>query len=157
MKIGKLAVTIFVVCLAAALSACTNAPSREAMKEATVSYQLPQQPEAGKALVYVVRPSGMGSLVRFNVFVDNQEDESEVGYTRGAQYIYFSVAPGPHQIYSKAENWADSAINAKAGDIIYIKQEPSMGVRNSIFKIEEYEGKYYVKTLQLGTLAKTGK
>ena len=41
----------------------------------------------------------IGALIRFNVFVDNQEDASEVGCTRGNQYIYFQVPPGDRKIY----------------------------------------------------------
>lgn len=160
MKISKSVISLFVVCAAAVLSGCASLPSPEAMKEATVNFQLPKLPEAGNAMVYVVRPGGMGGIIRFNVFVDDQEAQSEMGYTRGNQYIYFSVKPGDHKIYSKAENWADANVSVKAGDIVYIKQEPSMGIimaRNNISKIEDYEGKYHVKTLELGTIKKAEK
>jgi hypothetical protein len=106
----------------------------------------------------VVRPSGLGGLIRFNVFVDNQEAASEMGYTRSSQYIYFNLEPGDHQILSKAENWAETNINVAAGDIIFIQQEPTMGIlmaRNSLFKLQDYEGKYHVKTLEVGTIIKT--
>ncbi|MGI0035821.1 MAG: DUF2846 domain-containing protein [Nitrososphaera sp.] len=130
------------------------------MKAETATYQLPKLPDAGKAIVYVVRPSGLGGLIRFNVFVDDQEAPSEMGYTRSSQYIYFQITPGDHKIYSKAENWAETLVSVKAGDIIYIQQEPSMGIvmaRNNIFKLEDYQGKYHVKTLTLGTVLKAEK
>ena len=149
---------ILVTAAVAALVGCANLPSTEVMKAETASYQLPKLPGAGKAMVYVVRPSALGGLIRFNVFVDDQEAQSEMGYTRSSQYIYFEVPPGEHKIYSKAENWAEALISAKAGDVIYIQQEPSMGVimaRNSIFKLEDYQGKYHVKNLQVGTIIKT--
>jgi len=144
----------------AALTGCASLPSPEVMRAETASFQLPKLPEAGKAMVYVVRPSGPGGLIRFNVFVDNQEAASEMGYTRGSQYIYFQVTPGEHKIYSKAENWAEAQISAQAGEVIFIQQEPSMGIimaRNSITKIEELPGKYHVKKLELGTILKTDK
>lgn len=144
----------------AALTGCATLPSPEAMKAETASFQLPKLPDAGKAMVYVVRPSGPGGLIRFNVFVDDQEAASEMGFTRGSQYIYFHVTPGDHKIYSKAENWAEAQISAKAGEVVFIQQEPSMGVimaRNSITKIEELPGKYHVKKLELGTILKTEK
>jgi len=139
---------------------CASLPSPEAMKAETASFQLPKLPDAGKAIVYVVRPSGLGGLIRFNVFVDDQEAPSEMGYTRASQYIYFQVAPGEHKIYSKAENWAELQLSAKAGDIFFIQQEPTMGIimaRNSLSKLEEVPGKYHVKTLTVGTLIKTEK
>jgi hypothetical protein len=144
----------------AALTGCASLPSPEVMKSETASFQIPKKPEAGKAMVYVVRPAGPGGLIRFNVFVDDQEAASEMGYTRGSQYIYFHVTPGEHKIYSKAENWAEAQISAKAGEVIFIQQEPSMGIimaRNSITKIEELPGTYYVKKLELGTIIKADK
>ncbi len=160
MKINKPLVALLAICSIAGLSGCATPPTPDAMKQAVATFELPKKPEDGKALVYVVRPSGLGGLVRFNVFVDDQQAASEVGYTRGSQYIYFSVTPGNHKIYSKAENWADADISVQAGDIVYIKQEPSMGfimARNTITKIADYEGKYDVKTLQLGTIKKSEK
>jgi hypothetical protein len=140
------------------VTGCSSLPSPEKMRAEVQNYELPQLPKEGQAIVYVVRPSGLGGLIRFNVFVDNKEAKSEVGYTRSSQYVYFNLQPGDHQILSKAENWAETNITAKAGDIIFIQQEPSMGIimaRNSIFKLQDYEGKYHVKTLSVGTIIKT--
>jgi|LauGreDrversion4_1035100.scaffolds.fasta_scaffold69048_2 hypothetical protein len=136
---------------------CASLPSNEEMKVEITGYQLPRQPSTGKALVYIVRPSAVGGLIRFNVFVDSQADEAEVGYTRGGQYIYFGVDPGTRKILSKAENWAEWTIKANAGEVIYLQQEPAIGVimaRNNMFPIDETQGKYYVKTLSVGTLKK---
>jgi len=146
--------------VAAVITGCASLPSPEAMKAETANYQLPKLPEADKAIVYVVRPSGLGGLIRFNVFVDDQEAQSEMGYTRSSQYIYFNIVPGQHKIYSKAENWAEVNVTANAGDIIFIQQEPAMGLimaRNSLFKLEDYQGKYHVKTLKTGTIIKAEK
>lgn len=142
------------------LTGCASLPSPEAMKAATASYQLPKLPESDKAIIYVVRPSPLGGLIRFNVFVDDQEAQSEMGYTRSSQYIYFNVSPGEHKIYSKAENWAEINVSAKANDIIFIQQEPSIGfimARNDLLKLEDYQGKYHVKTLTVGTIIKPEK
>lgn len=146
--------------IALTLSACTSLPTAVEMKQAVADYEVPHLPPEGKAVVYIVRPSGLGGLIRFNVFVNDKEDESEMGYTRSSQYIYFFVEPGEHQILSKAENWAETNISVAAGDIVFIQQEPTMGIimaRNSVFKLQEYEGKYYVKTSSLGTVIKTEK
>ena len=51
-------------------------------------------------------------------------------------------------------------MTAKAGDIIFIEQEPTMGIimtRNSTFKLEDYMRKYHVKTLKVGAIMKTDK
>ncbi len=142
------------------MTGCASLPSPEAMKAETATFQLPKLPESGKAIVYVVRPSALGGLVRFNVFLNDQEANSEMGFTRGSQYIYFSVPPGDHKIYSKAENWAETLVSMKAGEIIFIQQDASMGIimaRNSLMKLEELPGKYHVKTLTVGTVLKTDK
>ena len=153
-KFYQLAFIVFAI----VLSGCASLPSPEEMRAATNDYTVPHLPEEGKAMVYVVRPNSLGGLIRFNVFVDDQEAESEMGYTRASQYIYFNVEPGDHQILSKAENWAEANITVEAGDIIFLQQEPTMGIlmaRNSLFKLQDYEGKYHVKTLNLGTIIKT--
>jgi len=139
------------------LQGCANLPSIEAMKADIVNFQLPQQPTQNKSIVYVVRPSTLGGLVRFNIHVDGKEDAAEVGYTRGGQYIYFALSAGEHKIYSNAENWAEINLNSKPGEIIYLQQEPTFGIimaRNNIFRIDDTQGKYYVKTLELGELIK---
>lgn len=145
---------------ALALTGCASLPSPDAMRADIAGYQLPHQPPEGRAMVYVVRPSGLGTLIRFNVFVGDKEADSEMGYTRGSQYIWFSVPPGEHRIYSKAENWAEALINVKAGDVVFIHQEPQMGIvmaRNTIRTIEPIEGTYQVKNLKPGTMHKNAK
>ena len=142
------------------LTGCASLPSPEVMKAEVADFTLPKLPEAGQSMVYVVRPSSAGKLIRFNVFVNDQEAASEMGYTRGSQYIYFSVPPGEHKIYSKAENWAEADISVKAGDVVFIQQDPSIGVimaRNSLVKLEDVPGKYHVKNLSLGTILKNAK
>lgn len=144
----------------ALVTGCATLPSPQEMQADISGFELPKLPEKSQAIAYVVRPSGLGGLVRFNVFVDDQEAESEMGYTRGNQYIYFNLTPGEHTILSKVENWAETKVTAKAGDIIFIQQDPSMGMlmaRNSLTMPEDYVGKYHVKNLTLGTIIKTDK
>jgi hypothetical protein len=146
---------VFVVLNTLLLVGCSSLPPVEEMKKEASGFKLPKTPVAGKAAVYVVRPSSLGSMVRFNVFIDGEEPEREVGFTRGSQYIHFDLEPGNHKILSKAENWATQNVSAKPGDILFIKQDPSMGfimARNELVEIPEYEGKYHVKTLEPGTM-----
>ena len=150
------------VALAAAVffAGCASLPSPEEMKTEVATFQLPQLPPPDKAIVYVVRPSSLGGLVRFNVFLDDEQPASEMGFTRGSQYIHFNVAPGKHRLYSKAETAAEIEIDAKAGDVFFIQQEPSIGIimaRNNLMKLEELPGKYHVKRLTLGTVLKKDK
>jgi len=147
----------FLISISLFLAGCATVPSVDVMKSEIQSFNLPKYPKDDSAIVYMVRPSAMGGLIRFNIFVDNQESKSEVGFTRGSQYIYFDVKPGKRKIFSKAENWAETEIDVSAGDIIFIQQVPEMGfimARNSIFRIDDVQGKYSVKTLTLGTIGK---
>lgn len=160
MQRRKFIVTLIVAIALAALTGCASLPSPDVMKAEVASYQLPMLPEPGKAICYMVRPAELGWLTRFNVFVDNRKDSSEMGYTRSSQYIYFNLLPGNHTIYSKAENWAVIEIYAKTGDIIFIEQESEMGAfmpRNNLTRLKDYEGKYHVKNLTVGTILKTDK
>jgi len=154
-----LKITSIILALAV-FSGCASLPKPEEMKTDIVGYELPELPEAGKAIVYVVRPSSVGSLIRFNVFFDDEEASSEKGFTRGSEYIYFNLMPGSHRILSKAENWAEATVTDNEGDIIFIQQDAEMGLimaRNSIFQLPDYQGKYQVKHLELGTIIKADK
>ena len=136
---------------------CGSTISPEVMKKDIANYKLPKQSEKGKALVYTVRPSIIGGLVKFNMHVDDKTDESEMGYTQGNEYIYFNLTPGTHTLYSDAENWADLTVTVKAGDTIFVEQIAQMGIlyaRNTLKPLEDFKGKYHVKKLTLGTILK---
>jgi hypothetical protein len=142
------------------LYGCASSPSMEKMQAEVAQYSLPKAATADKGLVYVVRPSNSGMMVRFNVFLDDKEAESEMGYNRGNQYIYFYVTPGSHVISSKAENWAEMPVTVKAGEVVYLKQEVEIGVmmaRNSLKRLNDVEGRYLVKDAALGTITKESK
>ena len=134
---------------------CASLPRPDEMKAQVANYQLPRLPNEGKAIVYVVNPSTFAkhaskSGYMFEVYLDNKDSQSEVGATLGQQYIYFSITPGEHKIMSKAGNWAEINVSAKAGDIIFIQQDPYMGFTTlniRLLNLQDYEGKYYVKTL----------
>lgn len=83
-----------------------------------------------------------------------------MGYTRSSEYIYFNVTPGRHKLYSLAENWAEVDIDVKPNEVLFIQQIPEIGflfARNSLTRIEDFQGKYHLKTLSLGTVIKTKK
>jgi hypothetical protein len=161
MRFTRTSIAVLTLFAAVGLSGCVSTPPVAKMKEATAHFHLPKHPAHGMAMVYVVRPSGGGQgWLRFNVFVDDHKESSEVGYNRGEQYIYFEVTPGKHKISSKAENWAETEISVKAHQTIFLYQEPKAGIgilRNAIYPVSELEGKYYVKTLKLGTIEKLHK
>lgn len=139
---------------------CATLPSPEQMAQETKDFQLPKLPEKGSALVYVARPSSLGGLIKFNVFLDDQQPASEMGYTRGGQHVYFLVSPGKHTVYSKAENWAELQISPKDGEIVFIEQDPSMGLimaRNNLILADAIKGRYFVMKTGKGEIIKMRK
>jgi hypothetical protein len=143
------------------LGGCTTPlPPQAQMQRELESHQLPLKPTAENSVVYVVRPSSLGTAVRFNVFLDDQDPASEMGYNRGGQYIYFSTTPGSHKIFSVAENTPELAFDIKAGEVVYIQQKVYPGIimaRNDLSILPATEGQWRVKTLSLGTILKTQK
>ena len=139
---------------------CASLPRPDEMKAQVANYQLPRLPDEGKAIIYVVNPSTFAkhaskSGYMFEVYLDNKDSQSEVGATLGQQYIYFNITPGEHKIMSKAGDWAEINVSAKAGDIIFIQQDPYMGFTTlniRLLNLQDYEGKYYVKTLPQGRI-----
>ncbi len=131
-------------------------PSPESLNKQIANFQLPKLPEEGKAIVYIVRPARVwGGVIRFRVYVDLLTEKYKVGSTVGGQYIYFSIQPGKHLIFSKAENTSSINVDIIAGDIIFFKQEVNPGgfyARNSLVRIPEIEGKYYIKKLNQGRI-----
>lgn len=135
-------------------------PNYDKMQSEVAGYTLPKPAKPDQGLVYVVRPSTAGMLVRFNVFLDDKQDASEMGYNRGNQYIAFYVAPGTHLISSKAENWAELNVAVKAGEVVFVKQEVDMGfvmARNSLVLLNGVEGRYLIKDASPGTVEKESK
>ena len=139
-------------------TACVTTPKPDSMKRNVANYTLPKLPKDGYAIVYMVRPANLGAMIKFNVFVDNKE--AEVGYTKGKEYLYFYLPVGKHQILSKASNWATMDVDAKEREIIFVEQKPKSGFplpSNSLLRVVEYEGKYWVKHLKLGKIIKKQK
>jgi hypothetical protein len=145
------------------ISACATPPAEKptppaSAKRAIAATELPAQAKAGYALIYVIRPSDEATLIKFNVFLDNQNADAEMGYTQAAQYIYFYVKPGRRRIWSKAENWADLVVAAKPGEIIFLRQNPEVGYvisRNSLRKVDQKQGVQDLKRTSAGTILKT--
>ena len=147
---------IFITITLLASFSCTTLPTLDEMKSEVTNFEIPKKPSKDKAMVYIVRHSLSGSIIKFDVFVDGKEDKDHMGYTRGDQYIYFEVSPGKHTIYSEAETFAEKEIELKAGEIIYINQEVKPGIimaRNNLKEVPETVAKYYIKNGELGGLA----
>lgn len=148
-------ITCFVAVLTLTLSGCTSVqPTPAQMLAETAGFQLPHQPGAGKAVVYVVFEEEYAKQqVGFDVFLDGQQPAAAVGRNRGGEYFYFELTPGDHVIYSKGEKWAELPLSVKSGDIVYVQQELHIGMlepRVSLQRLDEVAGKYYVSKLKPG-------
>ena len=83
------------------------------------------QPEAGKAIVYVFEDDFTGPTMRIGV------DGSWAGATNGKSFIYFSIAPGEHNVctewqsnvFKKTSERVGGAIslNLEAGKVYYLR------------------------------------
>ncbi|MDD2699764.1 MAG: hypothetical protein PHH36_00870 [Sideroxydans sp.] len=153
MRIVRLFACI-VVLISAVLSGCASSgPSPDVMRAEVAGYQLPRMPAGGKAIVYVVFEEDYYDMAAFDVFLDGQETASRVGRNHGGQYFFFEMAPGEHKLFSRGEKWAELAVSAKAGEVIFIRQELVFGMmaaRVNLLRLDEVEGKYYVSKLKRG-------
>ncbi len=138
------------------ISCCSSKPSIRQMQDESKDFTLPITPEKNNSVVYVVRPwTYRGGLGRFHIFLDSRDDNSEIGYTKNGMYLYFSVTPGNHVIYSKADNWDSISFKAEAGENIFIKQNPVWGIvlgGNKLEIISEIEGKHLLMKSKKGDI-----
>ena len=68
-------------------------------------------PDSGQALIYVVRPTGLGGAIQSKLAVDGVWR----GVNKGKNYFFFMLDPGEHYFCSKAENRSVLAFTVDAG------------------------------------------
>jgi len=105
-------------------------------------------PAEGKALVYILRPTGFGALIRMGVDCDSVH----IGSTKAENYIYAMLDPGVHTLVSKAENKSSLEVTLEAGKTYYIKQQVKMGfafAETGLKLVDEQEGQKYLKKCKL--------
>ena len=74
------------------------------------------EPEAGKALVYVLRPTKLGLVTQTKVAVDGDWK----GVNRGDTYFFFQLDPGDHAVCSVSENRSLLLLTVEAGKTYYL-------------------------------------
>ena len=90
------------------------------------------EPPEGRALVYVLRTSRMGSAIYVWTFVD----EELLGVTRGRAYAATDLAPGEYVLWSKAENVSATTLVVEAGETYYARQVVLPGFGKARTRIE---------------------
>ena len=82
-----------------------------------------QQAPADKAVVYFLRPSGLGALINFSFF----DSAQVIGRFNGEKYMVYECAPGPHLFWARSENKSFIRGNLEAGKIYFIEAQPQLG------------------------------
>lgn len=91
-------------------------------------------PPDGKALVYLVRPSKVGSLVTFTTTCDDKV----VGKTKGNRFVYTIMDPGSHTLATTGgEKDAQLNLTTEANKIYFVEIVPKMGVVMARVKMEQ--------------------
>jgi hypothetical protein len=106
------------------------------------------QPSDGKALVYILRPSTFGMVVRMFVRCDSVH----IGSTMAHNFVYAMLDPGTHTLRSTSENNSTLEITVDAGKVYYVKQEVKMGfaiAETGLKLVDEKEGQKYLQKCKL--------
>ena len=107
-------------------------------------------PIGGKAIVYIVRPTGFGFLIRMKLYCDS----IFIGSTMAQNYVYLAVDSGKHIFISKSENKSKLELLVEPGKIYYLKQQVKMGflyAETSLKLLDEAEGKKYLNKCTLSS------
>ena len=133
MKFYKWILFVFLVSFMAGCSAVGKMPTAVDLKIRDLN------PPEGKALVYILRPTSLGSIVKMEVTANGQY----IGATGGKRYIYTILDPGKYIFSSKAENTSELHIVLEAGKTYYLEQKVKMGIilaRNELLRLDDIEG-----------------
>lgn len=113
--------------------------------------------QADKALIYVVRPTSIGSAVKSFFLCD----EEILGINRGKSYFFAHVDPGRHVLWSKSENVDALELEVEAGRTYYIQQHVRMGgfrARTELELLDEVRGEEALaKCKKYGTMTDKGR
>ena len=105
-------------------------------------------PVPGKAIVYIIRPTAYGFLVKMKLYCDTVF----LGSTMAERYVYTIVDPGKYNFISKSENKFNFELTVEPGKIYYLKQQVKMGMLYASTKLKllsEEEGKRYLLKTKL--------
>lgn len=105
---------------------------------------------AEKAIVYIVRPSVVGTIVPFKVLCN----DSLIGSTTGNKYIFTVLEPDTYRFVSEAENDAQLELKVEPGKKYFIEQKPKMGIvmaRNELILLTNEEGEQKLTKCSIST------
>ena len=80
-------------------------------------------PTKGKSVIYLLRTTGLGSLMNFRFF----EEDTYLGKFNGKNYLRYECEPGEHLFWVKAENIDVLKTNLAADRIYFVEVNAVMG------------------------------
>ena len=82
---------------------------------------------AGKAMVYFLRPSGLGYAIHFQIWDYYKSDYKLIGLSQAKSYFVYECDPGKHLFIGFAENKRAVEADIEAGKSYYIITQVKMG------------------------------
>jgi len=113
----KIYAKLFTVLFVTLLLGCTG--SSKYMNKASA----PEGSLPGKALVYFMRPSGLGYAIHFQIW----ENYRLIGLSQAKCYFAYECDPGKHLFIGRAENKRAVEADLEAGKTYYIITQVKMG------------------------------
>lgn len=135
--------------------ACGTEKVNYSAKTDKKNHPTPDAP-AGKAMIYVLRPTIIGYKVNSKLAVDGEW----VGVNRGRTYFYFPVEPGERFFCSEAENQDYLALTVEAGKTYFLQQKVEAGLwkaRTNLVVMTEAEGRKKLEDVNLSVFEKKAK
>lgn len=103
------------------------------------------QPPAGKALVYVVRPTFVGKPFGGTITANSEY----VGTTQGGMYVYAVLAPGEYKVkVTGHDKVSEITVNLEPGKTYFIKQGVHPGMLKGFASLTVLDGDAGRKALQ---------
>lgn len=135
--------------------ACGTEKVNYSAKTDKKNHPTPDAP-AGKAMIYVLRPTIIGYKINSKLAVDGEW----MGVNRGRTYFYFPVEPGERFFCSEAENQDYLALDVEAGKTYFLQQKVEAGIwkaRTNLVVMTEEEGKKKLADVHLSVFEKKTK
>ena len=111
---------IAAVVLGGSVMGCSLVPLADAPRDAQLK-TFPVAPDS--AGLYIFRNDAVGALVRVEVRLNGEP----LGRTATQTYLYRQLAPGRHKIESVSENDETLEVDAKAGTLLFVRQDLTLG------------------------------
>ncbi len=129
------------IVLAVGASACTHVPLASAEDDAQAKTFETRPDMCG---LYVYRPGSHGGAMELELLLDGRP----FGRTDGGDFLFAWVTPGTHTLASRADEDMQLTVTAKAGSLVFVRQEGEMGYwafASKLTLVSEAEGKHAVR------------